>query len=275
MKQILWTTALIGIAVLICLVAGTLSRISTALGADARATAEIPPFAVVELFTSEGCSSCPPADALLAELAMKYEGAGTRVFLLSLHVDYWDRLGWKDPFGSPEHSRRQHLYATALRNNGVYTPQAVVNGTTQFVGSDRKQMLAAVERALKSQAKARITLAAASAAASDMVVIQYSVNPVPTDCLLHIALVERNLSTDVRRGENGGRKLQHDNVVRVMQTVEPKTDGRGEVELALPAGVVRGNAWVVAYAQDRKSMAIVGAAGIDLPGNKPGIAPAL
>src|SRR5712692_11374701 len=107
------------------------------LGASSAAAGERP--IVVELFTSEGCSSCPPADALLAQLASRPE-----VLALSFHVDYWDRLGWKDPFSSPAATERQHRYAELLRLATIYTPQIVVDGKWQAVGSDRGE----VERAL-------------------------------------------------------------------------------------------------------------------------------
>src|SRR2546430_9680821 len=101
---------------------------------------------VVELFTSEGCSSCPPADALLAELAGRPD-----VLALSFHVDYWDRLGWKDPFSSPDATRRQHGYAEPFGISTGYTPQMVVDGRWQAVGSDRSE----VEQALGSAPRSR------------------------------------------------------------------------------------------------------------------------
>src|SRR5208282_5788557 len=109
---------------------------------------------VVELFTSEGCSSCPPADALLAELAGRSD-----VLALSFHVDYWDRLGWKDPFSSPDATRRQHGYADLLGLATVYTPQMIVDGRWQAVGSDRSEVERALGSARRSRDEVPVTLA--------------------------------------------------------------------------------------------------------------------
>src|SRR6266404_113289 len=109
---------------------------------------------VVELFTSEGCSSCPPADALLAELASRPD-----VLTLSFHVDYWDRLGWKDPFSSREANERQNRYATLLDLATVYTPQVVVDGRWQAVGSDRADVERALDRARRDRREVPVTLA--------------------------------------------------------------------------------------------------------------------
>ena len=109
---------------------------------------------VVELFTSEGCSSCPPADALLAELASRPD-----VLALSFHVDYWDRLGWKDPFSSAAATDRQRNYANLLRTGTVYTPQIVVDGRWQAVGSDRDEVEQAIGSAHRSEAMLPVALA--------------------------------------------------------------------------------------------------------------------
>src|SRR5438105_829629 len=114
---------------------------------------------VVELFTSQGCSSCPPADALIHGIANDPAMRG-RVIPLAFHVDYWDSLGWRDPFSSAEWTQRQARYARTMRLSSAYTPQAVVNGTREFVGSNRSALSAALEKASNDKALAEITLTA-------------------------------------------------------------------------------------------------------------------
>jgi hypothetical protein len=161
----------------------------------------------VELFTSEGCSSCPPADAMLAELAARPD-----IVALSFHIDYWDRLGWKDPMSSPQATRRQQDYARLLGLDAVYTPQIVVDGKWQAVGSERE----AVERALAAAAaeppsvklalavedgEARVTLGPDGGAprmAGSVVLIGF----------------DRRRSDAVLRSENAGRTLSYVDVVR-------------------------------------------------------------
>ncbi len=116
---------------------------------------------LVELFTSEGCSSCPPADLLLMELDRAEQGHGTEVIVLSEHVDYWNRLGWKDPFASAQFTDRQRTYAARFGETSVYTPEMVVDGRAGFVGSDRRHALRAIADAAK-QPKAKVTLALGS-----------------------------------------------------------------------------------------------------------------
>src|SRR6516165_8242455 len=139
---------------------------------------------LVELFTSEGCSSCPPADALLAELASRPD-----VLALSFHVDYWDRLGWKDPFSSHEATQRQERYATLLDLATVYTPQIVVDGGWQAVGSDRADVEHALDLARRDHQELSVTLA-----------------------------LDRG-QAQIKRGENGGRILSHVDVVRGLEEI--------------------------------------------------------
>ncbi|TAL43473.1 MAG: DUF1223 domain-containing protein, partial [Chitinophagaceae bacterium] len=113
-------------------------------------------FALVELFTSEGCSSCPPADELIEEVQEKY--SGKNVIALSYHVDYWDRLGWKDPFSSADFTNRQEYYGGIFRLNSIYTPQAVINGETEFVGSNSAKLISSIEERLKTGSPIEIKL---------------------------------------------------------------------------------------------------------------------
>jgi hypothetical protein len=183
---------------------------------------------VVELFTSEGCSSCPPADALLVELAGRPD-----LLALSIHVDYWDRLGWKDPFSSPDATRRQHSYADLLGLATVYTPQIVVDGKWQAVGSDRSQ----VERALGAARRNRDEVPVGLAIEHDRAKI--TLGPPGGDNVSAALLLigfDRGHVTAVARGENSGRTLPHVDVVRSIEEVG-QLDGRTralEVPIRVP-----------------------------------------
>jgi len=176
---------------------------------------------VVELFTSEGCSSCPPADALLAELASRPD-----VLALSFHVDYWDRLGWKDPYSSREATARQNRYATLLDLATVYTPQIVVDGKWQAVGSDRADVEHALDRARRSLKEIPVTLAL------DQGHAQITLGPggdgVSASVLL-IGFYRRHVSA-VKRGENSGRTLAHVDVVRGFEQIARFAGNAGEIE---------------------------------------------
>ena len=183
---------------------------------------------VVELFTSEGCSSCPPADALLAELAGRPD-----VLALSFHVDYWDRLGWKDPFSSPDATRRQHGYAELLGLATVYTPQIVVDGRWQAVGSDRSEVEQALGSARRNRDEVPVALAVDHGRA------QITMGPGGDGVAATLLLIgfDRRHVTAVARGENGGRTLSHVDVVRSIEEAA-QFDGRArtiEVPIRSPS----------------------------------------
>ena len=206
--------------------------------------------AVVELFTSEGCSSCPPADAVVAALADRAEADGTRIFPLALHVDYWDRLGWQDRFAAPAHTRRQRDYARAFGEDRVYTPQAVVNGTAGTVGSRRADVRRLIDAALAEPAAASVTLSVDRDGRSVRVThaVRWADDP-QGHAVVHVVLAQRTAETDVRRGENAGRTLPHAMVVRGWKTVPAAATD--PIALTLPDDLPAADARVVAFVQRR------------------------
>ncbi len=189
---------------------------------------------VVELFTSQGCSSCPPADKLLDKLA----GSGPTLAPLAFHVDYWDELGWPDPFASPAWTERQRQYASALGDNRVYTPELVVGGKTGMVGSNAALVSAAIGRAPRPA-----LLAATGTWTSSSVEVTATA---PADADVLVAIWEDGTKTNIARGENAGETLRGDRVVRRLERVA-NAGKRGTIKLAFTAGWKIGGA--VAFAQ--------------------------
>jgi len=204
---------------------------------------------LVELFTSEGCSSCPPADELLAKLNAVQPIPGVDIIVLSEHVDYWNQLGWKDPYSAELFSDRQRRYATVLRSDDVYTPEAVIDGRTGVVGSNSGQVLSAIREAGK-ETKTPLTLSAQRDGNQVKVKVEQT-----GQSDVWVALVEASATSRVMHGENGGRTLQHVGVVRSLQHLK---DGAGRIIID-PAWGAKGLR-VVAFAQDKRSLRIVGAA---------------
>ena len=209
---------------------------------------------LIELFTSEGCSSCPPADALLAKLDAANDAENPQVIVLSEHVDYFNGPGWKDPNSSSAYTERQNNYAGKLHLNSVYTPEMVVNGSAEFVGSDARE--------------ARSKIAAAAARPVSVPVKLYAVSPgivrveiamVPAAAKIGaadvmVAVASNETSTQVLGGENGGRKLRHVAVVRTLSSVGQIHDGQSfskEIDLGRNPGNLRLVAWVQQHGQGR------------------------
>lgn len=226
---------------------------------------------VVELFTSEGCSSCPPADDVLSQLAQQQPVPGVEVLTLGEHVDYWDRLGWRDPFSSPAFSARQSNYDSRVFHTGqVYTPQLVIDGRLERVGSNAGAVQRAIEQAATSP-KADVTVAACHSDRNldvELHVTQSSNISIrePLDAV--VAVTENNLSTQVRRGENGGRTLKHSGVVRSLTTVGillPR-ESSWSIDASVPWDLAwkPANVRVVAFLQERESRHIVGAGSASL-----------
>jgi hypothetical protein len=169
---------------------------------------------LVELFTSQGCSSCPPADKNLAFLDKQQLISEAEIITLSMHVDYWNRLGWTDVFSSPKYSERQGFYSHTFKQNEVYTPQMVVDGSYQLVGGN----LGEANKAISSSAKlpkAKVELVVLG----DKLKVKVSELPEHSFANVFLAIAENNLSTNVKRGENGGKILSHVSVVRELKTI--------------------------------------------------------
>ncbi|QEC77149.1 DUF1223 domain-containing protein [Mucilaginibacter ginsenosidivorax] len=223
-------------------------------------------FAVVELFTSEGCSSCPPADELVSRI--QKEDADKPVYILAFHVDYWNRLGWKDPFSSADYSKRQNQYANWLNLQSVYTPQIVVNGHKEFVGSEEGTLRNAITAGLRAAPAGGLTLNAQNTAGH--IAVQYKAEGAGKNTTLLLALVQKNGQTKVQRGENGGRTLSHVQIVRNLQSVALNTGGTGTANIALPNGFSAAGCEVIGFVQNNGTGAILAAAksGFDIGTSK-------
>ena len=215
---------------------------------------------VVELFSSEGCSSCPPADAFLEQLERTQPVEGVSVIALEQHVDYWDDLGWPDPFGHPRFTARQKQYASMLDDSRVYTPEIVVDGRTILERADKGSTARALQAAAR-EPRARVTLNRRG----DRVAVDVANVPAGSDAAeVWLAITESGLSTRVERGENAGRVLAHAPVVRALRKLGNVEGGAFRVDAAMELDPKWKPATVhaVVFVQRAKSRRIVGAAQI-------------
>lgn len=246
---------------------GATSRKSSQAAAASQGAARTP--VIVELFTSEGCSSCPPADAALAELETKQPVAGAEVIALEEHVDYWNNLGWTDPFSASIWSLRQRDYARSLENGSVYTPQMIVDGTSELVGSREREARQGIERAAR-QPKTVLSIAANSEEKEGSRKFNVQVGRLGNASAgdtseVWLAVTETQLHSSVSRGENAGEDLHHAAVVRALRmlgSAEQNKDMSFATETSVPVNSSwkRENLRVVIFVQERKSRRILGAA---------------
>lgn len=216
---------------------------------------------VVELFTSQGCSSCPAADKVLSKIIDQSEASNIPVYGLSFHVDYWNRLGWKDPYSSREFTQRQYAYARKIKSSNVYTPQMVINGQIEFVGSRENTALHHIKSELSDPNQANLQVKKLSLSGGQLIIEYSSLRPEQTT-LLNTALVERELYDDVSRGENRGLRLKHDNVVR--KFTSQALSESGVINMEIDSQIDKSKASVILYAQDANSLKILGATKVAL-----------
>ena len=215
-------------------------------------TGSYAPVAVLELFTSEGCSSCPPADNLLPQLAK----LDSNIIPLSFHVDYWNRLGWTDPFSSSDFSERQRNYAKQFNLESIYTPQLVVNGEYELVGSNRSEAESAIKKTLKEKSSVELTINNVNINKGNVDFTVFTQGDVKKTNLL-VALVQKKAVMKINAGENSGATLSHINVVRFF--TDQVADKRNEFELPVPKNLTTGDWKLVVYAQRTNDLKITGA----------------
>lgn len=223
----------------------------------ARADARVP--VLLELFTSEGCSSCPPADRLLATLDEKQPVPGADLIVLSEHVDYWNRLGWKDPFSSPQYSVRQEEYASKFSRDGVYTPQLVVDGRFELVGSDAREAQSAIEKSIRTP-KFPISISKLSRIGDRVVArVDWSGAAHATNGgrgVLYLAIADNRAHSQVVSGENAGRSLTHVGVLRVLTpagAVDLTAAAGKDVRLTAQPGLGANGSRLIVFVQDLQS----------------------
>jgi hypothetical protein len=211
------------------------------------------PITVVELFTSQGCSSCPSADLLLNKVV---EEKGSEVIGLSFHVSYWNYLGWKDPYSSEQFTERQRTYASIKRLNSIYTPQMIVDGREEFVGSDKRALEASLERSKNRTLE--FDIKATSLFAEGVFNVNYSIAQVAKGEVINLAIVEKLAENYVPRGENSGLTLRHHNVVKIFKTQELKQEGEFSIPLISDKKL-----FAVLYIQDKATLETKGAVQIN------------
>ena len=210
-------------------------------------------FAVVELFTSEGCSSCPAADEAVIDIAKQYK---SNVFIVGFHVDYWNHLGWKDAFSKADYSSRQKQYAEAFSLNSIYTPQIIVNGKTEFVGSDKNKLLQSIKNELSNSPEGEIELSAKQVN-DGKIMVSYKTKILQNE-IINIALVQLHAQNNISKGENEGKVLYHINIVRDFKSInDNKNDDN--IFFTLPNGLTKKDLEVIAFTQDKKNMHVLDA----------------
>ncbi len=201
----------------------TADDVAVAVGHDGRqeATGGARVAVLAELFTSEGCSSCPPADDLLRRLIEEQPIKGVEIIALSEHVDYWDRLGWKDPFSAAQFTERQNSYSRVFGSDRIYTPQLVIDGRFEAVGSDWPEVRRALTQAAKTP-HAAVAASATRASSDESASVHVLVRDLPntkSSASVLVAVVEDDLVTEVARGENARKRLRHSAVVRSLEKI--------------------------------------------------------
>ncbi|MDQ8012891.1 MAG: DUF1223 domain-containing protein [Flavobacterium nitrogenifigens] len=211
-------------------------------------------FALLELYTSEGCSSCPPADELLGRIQNEYRDKN--VYVLAYHVDYWDKQGWKDIFSSADFTKRQYDYAQFLGKEPIYTPQVIINGKTDYIGSQETSLRNGIKSALSKPTLASLNLEASQN--ENSISVNYNVEGTSRNSRLLLAVVQKEAKSNVKRGENANRVLTHYQIVRNLQSVDLNKIKKGTATIHLPKNYNAQDFEIIGFVQDMNSGAILG-----------------
>lgn len=225
---------------------------STNTGSDKKS------FALLELFTSQGCSSCPPADELLGTYALQNN---PNIITLAFHVDYWNRLGWTDTFSNAKFSERQRNYASIFNADGVYTPQLIINGTKEMVGSNESMVQTNVNYFLKQPFANSTITAVVNNIDNQKIKVDYSVSPILSNTKINVALVQNVANTKIKAGENKGIMLTNYSIVRDFVT---EKNAIGNLELTLPKNALAHDYSIVLFVQENETGKISGVSKLNL-----------
>ena len=240
-------------AVAVSLAAGILALATSFCNSKAQSKKPGSGFAVVELYTSEGCSSCPPADEAMIRLSKEFTD---NVYFLGFHVDYWDRLGWKDQFDNSAYSDRQENYSRKFGADAMYTPQAIVNGELEMVGSREDKLKSIIESDLKKPTSISIELKAFHKGNKVTVDCKF---PATAGSTLQVALVQKNAVSEVKAGENKGHTLNHMNIVRDFKSIAADKKSDLTTDLTIPGNLDAKDCRVIVFLQINNSLLIQGA----------------
>lgn len=202
--------------------------------------------AVLELFTSEGCSSCPPADDLIGKIQNEFQDK--QVFALAYHVDYWDHQGWKDIYSHSDYTKRQYAYAQLFRTRSVYTPQLVINGQEEYIGSREISIRGAIDNALAIPAAAELKIK--TSLEGNKIVVDHTAHGASKQSNLLLAVVQKSAQTAVKRGENADRVLSHFQIVHHLHSHSITSDSHGVTQLPIPDGFEAKIFEVIGFLQD-------------------------
>jgi hypothetical protein len=241
MKKAIYHTSLLAAACLVMLMtisSGVPSKIRKVAKANGKG------FVIMELFTSQGCSSCPPADDILAMYARRNDG---HIIPLAFHVDYWNRLGWIDSFSKNVYSQRQRDYAEKLHTESVYTPQLIINGETELVGSYDHEIEQKTTEYLNGKSEDNIEISGVDVS-DKKVKVDYIVSNTSSGMVINAALAQKHIVTNIKAGENRGVKLDNYNVVRDFKT-QKITAVSGSFTLEFPKGNIDENYMIVLFTQ--------------------------